>query len=1027
MTQAASLQQIQGFLAETDPFDRLSPASIERLLQGAQFLRYRVGQPLLDRQTLPAQVAVLFQGQVRVLGFDERSQRPVSLKLATPGEVFGWGSLMRGIACETAIASTEVTCISIPATDFIAVLAEDATFRQVWESRCSLCELFGLLSQELQRQADRRGNLKDITLRMLDSVQTLHLKLGPVNEATLERLIDPQMMWLLSGGQVETASGKIVAGDRLIWGGSGTITVTGDGPARVVGLTQEWLRQRTPQTETAIAPPTPPVDIVTGDASAAAPEAAAPETPSSAPQPVAIPEIPFAPEKPPELPREALLTTPATYPHVRGRGPIAGTLACFQMINEFIPGLQFRKDRIRRLLEDQMQATGQVSMQVCGAIAQSIGLRPQLIQISGVLINRLKAPAIVPWKDGFAVIYDISETRLIMASPEEGVMRKTPQEFLETWGESGMILLLEAPVEDLPEKFGLSWFIPWILPYKRALIEVVVASFFVQTFGLVQPIITQVIIDKVLGQGSIETMDALGFFMLGVAVFEGVLNILRTYLFIDAMNRIDMNVGSAIISHLMRLPLGYFDIRRVGELAGRVNERDSIRNFLTGTALTVFLNAIFSVIYIVVMVVYSWLLTLVALAVVPILAGIIVFAAPIIRQLIRKQAERRADVDSYMVEVISGSQTVKAQNIETKVLWQWQERYARMIQANFKTIMTGTTIGGATSFLNSLSTLALLWAGAYLVIGGQITLGQLIAFKILAGNVTGSLLSLVGAWQQVQEISISVERLADIVDSQPESSDADRNNIPMPEVTGSVKFTDLSFRFAESGPLQLANVNLEFPPGTFVGIVGESGSGKSTLMKLLQRLYAPTAGYIQIDGYDISKVELYSLRRQIGMVLQDTLLFTGTVQENIMLANPDATTEEVIHAAKVAAAHDFIMQLPNGYNTVVGERGTGLSGGQKQRIAIARTVLQQPKLLILDEATSALDYNSERQVCNNLAVEFRNRTVFFITHRLNTVLNADCIILMDKGAVVEQGTHEDLMALKGRYYCLFQQQEGSFS
>jgi ATP-binding cassette subfamily B protein len=227
--------------------------------------------------------------------------------------------------------------------------------------------------------------------------------------------------------------------------------------------------------------------------------------------------------------------------------------------------------------------------------------------------------------------------------------------------------------------------------------------------------------------------------------------------------------------------------------------------------------------------------------------------------------------------------------------------------------------------------------------------------------------------------------------------------------------------------LQLANVNLDFAPGTFVGIVGESGSGKSTLMKLLQRLYDPTAGYIQIDGYDISKVELYSLRRQIGMVLQDTLLFTGTVQENIMLANPDATTEEVIHAAKVAAAHDFIMQLPNGYNTVVGERGTGLSGGQKQRIAIARTVLQQPKLLILDEATSALDYNSERQVCNNLAVEFRNRTVFFITHRLNTVLNADSIILMDKGAVVEQGTHEELMAMKGRYYCLFQQQEGSFS
>jgi subfamily B ATP-binding cassette protein HlyB/CyaB len=317
----------------------------------------------------------------------------------------------------------------------------------------------------------------------------------------------------------------------------------------------------------------------------------------------------------------------------------------------------------------------------------------------------------------------------------------------------------------------------------------------------------------------------------------------------------------------------------------------------------------------------------------------------------------------------------------------------------------------------------LLWVGAYLVLKGQLSLGQLIAFRIIAGYTTSPLLRLVQLWQNFQETALSLERLSDIVDAPQEVDEANRYNIPMPALKGAVKYENVSFSFNTNGQLQLNNINLEFASGLFVGIVGQSGSGKSTLMKLLSRLYEPNSGRILIDDYDISKVELYSLRRQIGMVLQDTLLFNGTVQENIALTNPDATAEEIIEAAKIAAAHDFIMTLPNGYNSRVGERGSSLSGGQRQRIAIARTVLQKPQLLILDEATSALDYDTERQVCLNLAETAREQTVFFITHRLNTVKNADVILMMDKGAVVEQGTHTELMAMKGRYYCLYQQQE----
>jgi ATP-binding cassette subfamily B protein len=590
------------------------------------------------------------------------------------------------------------------------------------------------------------------------------------------------------------------------------------------------------------------------------------------------------------------------------------------------------------------------------------------------------------------------------------------------------MLLVRPRLRDRTERFGLRSFLPYISMYKGILTQVLIASCFILLFSLANPLITQIIIDKVLVQNSIDTLDILGWLLVGVALFEGLLTALRTYLFVDTTNRIDMSLGSEIIDHMLRLPLSYFDKRRVGELSTRINELENIRSFMTGTALTVVLDAVFSLIYIVVMLFYSVILTFWALVTVPFFIILAVIASPIIRRQLRVKAERHADTQSYLVEVLSGIQTVKAQNIELKSRWQWQEKYARYVNAGFQTVLTSSWAGSLSGFLNKLSGLILLWVGAHLVLLPQsdpshITLGQLIAFRIIASYVTSPLLRLAQLWQNFQEIGLSIERLSDIIDAEQEVPESDRTNIPMPEIDGAVKFEDVSFRFTNTGPLQLANVNIDFPAGSFVGIVGQSGSGKSTLTKLISRLYEPLSGRVQIDGYDINKVELYSLRRQVGTVLQDTLLFNGTVQENIALTNPDATSDDIIHAAKIAAAHDFIMTLPNGYNTVVGERGAGLSGGQRQRIAIARTVLQGPRLLILDEATSALDYDSERQVCNNLAEAFHDRTVFFITHRLNTIKNADVIIMMDQGAIVEQGTHAELMQMRGRYYCLYQQQE----
>jgi ATP-binding cassette subfamily B protein len=554
------------------------------------------------------------------------------------------------------------------------------------------------------------------------------------------------------------------------------------------------------------------------------------------------------------------------------------------------------------------------------------------------------------------------------------------------------------------------------------LIEVFIASFFVQLAALANPLVIQLIIDKVIVQNSISTLNILGVLLLAVGVFEAVLTTLRTYLFVDTTNRIDMSLGSQIIDHLLRLPLRYFDKRPVGELSTRINELENIRQFLTGTALTVVLDALFSLVYIVVMLFYSWQLTLVGLGTIPLFVVVTLIAAPTVSRQLRTKAERNAETQSYLVEVMSGIQTVKAQNIELRSRFSWQKKYAKFVAAGFKTVLTSTLANSTSQFLSKLSSLLVLWVGSYLVLKGELTLGELIAFRIISSYVTTPILRLAQIWQNFQETGLSLERLSDIVDT-PQEAEVDRNNIPLPAVSGAVKYENVSFRFAASGPLQLSNVNVEFTAGKFVGIVGQSGSGKSTMMKLLLRLYDTESGRILVDGYDIAKVELYSLRRQIGVVPQDTLLFDGTVQENIALTNPDATTEEIIEAAQIAVAHEFIMTLPNGYNTRVGERGSALSGGQRQRIAIARSVLQRPKILVLDEATSALDYPTERQICLNLARAFKGNTVFFITHRLNTVSSADTIVVMDNGRMIEQGSHQELMAAKGHYFYLYQQQE----
>ncbi|MGD1859408.1 MAG: peptidase domain-containing ABC transporter [Leptolyngbyaceae cyanobacterium] len=982
-------QSLQRTLSGITPFDQLPGAALANLTQGGQLLRYRIGQPIVRPEALP-QLVLITEGQARLLGEDPRTEKPVTLRLLGPGSLLGAVGLLRGQPCETAIASSELVGFQFSIATFQQALEDNPEFGAAIRDHLYLAEVFDLLARQVNDQARDMGDLAHLAKRSQSAGLVRYLPYGkrPLN---LEH--EEDYTWFVSSGTIINQP----MGSRLnLEWASNELEVISPQGARLVGL-----------------PDLPVVTPVLPPVRQSDPAIAADDTD-------AVDGIPYAPDQLPE-PEPDPSGQMAEYPFVRGKGEVEGMLACMEMVSQYF-GMPFRRDIIRRILTNQRDRLGQLSLPLAGKVAEFMGLRTQLTKVPASAISRLPTPTLISWQEGYAVLYETNAKARVLAVPDVGLIQRSPIEFAETWGDEGEVLLLEKTRETPQERFGLSWFLPSLQKYRWVLVEVLIASFFVQLFGLANPLMVQVIIDKVIVQNSTDTLQVLGVFLLVIAVFEALLTALRTYLFVDTTNRIDMALGSEIIDHLLRLPLRYFDKRPVGELSSRVNELENIRKFLTGTALTVVLDAVFSVLYIVVMFIYSWLLTLVALATIPLFVFLTVLVAPIVRKQLRLKAERNASTQSYLVEALSGIQTVKAQNIELRTRWQWQERYASYVSAGFNTVLTSTTAGAASNFLNKLSALLVLWVGAYLVLQGELSLGQLIAFRIISGYVTAPILRLAQIWQNFQETALSLERLSDILDHPCEAEEQGRNQIQMPDIQGTVRYENVAFRFAPTGPLQLVNVNLEFPAGRFVGIVGQSGSGKSTLMKLLPRLYEIESGRILIDKYDIGKVELYSLRQQVGIVPQDSLLFEGSIQDNVSLTRPEADTEAIIESAQIACAHEFIMDLPLGYNTRVGERGASLSGGQRQRIAIARTILHNPRLLILDEATSALDYDTEKQVCNNLKAWAKGRTVFFITHRLSTIQDSDIILVMDRGAAVEQGSHEELMALKGRYYTLYQQQ-----
>ncbi|MCK6401716.1 MAG: type I secretion system permease/ATPase [Sphaerotilus natans subsp. sulfidivorans] len=652
--------------------------------------------------------------------------------------------------------------------------------------------------------------------------------------------------------------------------------------------------------------------------------------------------------------------------------------------------------------------------------AQQLGLNARAVRQDPRRLARAPLPAVARDAAGrFFVVARIEgaaampagtelpgSTRVLIQRAGEPPAVIALEELLRTWTGELILFTSKASFSGQMAKFDFTWFIPAVVKYRRLLAEILLISLVLQLIGLATPLFFQVVMDKVLVNHAMQTLNVIAIGLICAMVFEALLSGIRTWVFAHTSSKIDVELGARLFRHLLNLPLAYFQSRRVGDSVARIRELENIRSFLTGNVMTLVLDLLFSFVFLGVMLWYSVTLTLVVLASIPVYLLLSLVFTPVIRRRLEDKFNKGAENQSFLVETISGIDTVKSMAVEPRWIQKWDQQLAAYVSSGLAVTNVATVAGGGVTLTSKLVTAAIMWIGATLVIDKQLTVGELVAFNMLAGQVSSPILRLAQLWNDFQQVGISMSRLGDILDTHPEVAG---QKTRLPRLQGAIEFDQVSFRYRPDAADVLRQVSLKVRPGEVIGIVGRSGSGKSTLTRLVQRLYVPDRGRVLVDGQDLAIIDTPSLRQQIGVVLQENTLFNRSVRDNIALAHPAAPIELVMQAAKLAGAHEFICELPEGYDTVVGEHGTGLSGGQRQRIAIARALITNPRILIFDEATSALDYESEKIIHDNMRLICQGRTVLIIAHRLSAVRGANRIVVMERGQIAEVGSHEELL------------------
>jgi ATP-binding cassette subfamily B protein len=709
------------------------------------------------------------------------------------------------------------------------------------------------------------------------------------------------------------------------------------------------------------------------------------------------------------------------YPYFQQQSASDCGAACLVMVSRYW-GKRFSVNRLRDIANVDRNGA---SLRGLAAAAESIGFTTQPVKASLDKLATASLPAIVHWEGKhYIVVYEVTRDRVIVADPALGQRTLTHAAFKAGW--TGYTLLLQptALLKDAKEaSTPFFQFFELAKPHWLVLLEVFIASVLIQIFGLITPLFTQLLLDKVVVQRSNLTLTAVGLGLLIFGLFRVAMTGLRQYLLDHTANKVDLALIVGFISHTFRLPLNYFESRYVGDIISRIQENRKIQRFLTGEALSIVLDLLTVFIYIGLMFWYSWKMALLVLVIVPPFVLLALIATPFLQRISREIFGAYNEETGYLIQSLTGIRTVKSMAVEQTVRWHWEELFGKSIKTTFSGQVIGNTLQIFSSAIQAVVTTALLWFGAWQVIQNELTIGQLVAFNMLLGNVITPFQRLIVLWNELQEVLIAVERINDVIDAEPEEDLQHQSRQSLPPIRGYIRFDKVTFRYhPESDVNTLENVSFEARPGQMIALVGRSGSGKTTISKLILGLYPPTVGKILIDGYDVTSLSLRSLRQQIGVVDQDTFLFGGTIRENISVGHPEASLSDVIEAAQQAGAHQFIKELPMGYETQIGEGGGTLSGGQRQRLAIARALLGNPRLLILDEATSSLDAESERIIQTNLNTILTDRTTVVIAHRLSTVRHADLILVLDRGVLVESGTHDELMAKRGHYFYLNQQQ-----
>ena len=710
---------------------------------------------------------------------------------------------------------------------------------------------------------------------------------------------------------------------------------------------------------------------------------------------------------------------------------------CLQIIGAFhqvVVDEMTLKHRLSAELERD-EATGELIFGNTALLlaAKELCMTSRLVRQDPLRLDKAPLPAIARLEDGRYFIvarFDRGQGEGVQAGAARLLVQhagKPPEiisveDFISQSNGEMMFFMSKATFSGALARFDFTWFIPVIIKYRRLLGEILLISLCLQFIGLVTPLFFQVVMDKVLVNHAMKTLNVIAIGLVTATLFEAALTGIRTWVFAHTSSKIDVELGARLFRHLLGLPLAYFQSRRVGDSVARIRELENIRSFLTGNALTVVLDIAFSFIFLAVMFWYSTVLTLIVIGSIPVYVALSVFFTPMIRRRLDEKFNRSAENHSFLVETISGVDTLKAMAVEPRWTHKWDQQLASYVTAGLSVTNVATIANGGVMLISKLVTAAILWKGAGLVLDNALTVGALIAFNMLAGQVSSPILRLAQLWNDFQQVGISMSRLGDILNAPTEVAS---QRTRLPKIAGAIEFDQVSFRYRPDASDVIRQVDLKIEPGEVIGIVGRSGSGKSTLTRLVQRLYVPDRGRVLVDGHDLAVVDAVSLRQQIGVVLQENTLFNRSIRANIALANQTLPLETVIDVAKLAGAHEFICELPEGYDTVVGEFGTGLSGGQRQRIAIARALIMNPRVLIFDEATSALDYESEKIIQDNMRHICVGRTVLIIAHRLSAVRDAHRIIVIERGRIAEEGTHAELLRLKdGIYAHLYQLQQG---